>query len=131
MKRVLSALLVLGFIFLYSCTKSSPDDNLTPLQKQYKSLTSDNVTSFFLDSAKAWRGCAGSNCSSVFDFYFKNLSNVSEISLSTYNRVENIWSRYQKETQYVRTYRQYSDNEYRLGFTLKDGRVLFSPWIKF
>ena len=129
MKNILLVLVL--FTSLISCSKSDGGSNVNPLEKQYKSLTSDNVTLFFIDSSKIWRGCAGSNCNSVFDLYFKNLSYVSEISLSTYGRVENIWSRYTTEKEYVRAARQYSDREYRLGFTLKDGRVLYGPWINF
>lgn len=132
MKRVLSALLVLGFIFLSSCSKSSVDSSISPLEKQYKGLTSDNVTSFFVETSKAYKGCAGVNCNSVFNFGFQNLSYLTEIAITVYSNTPNpIWSYYTTEKQDVTTYGNWYANEYRLRFTLKDGRVLSGPWIKF
>ena len=128
MKKKLWALFISFTCLIVSCSKSDNKVPVNSLDTQYKNLNSDNVTSFILDSVNAYRGCAGSNCSSVFDFYFKNLNYVSEISLGTYNRIEPIWSNYQKDKQYVRTYGQYSDNQYRLKIILKDGRAIFSPW---
>lgn len=124
-------LLILIVLLSFSCDKSSTDTNTSSIEKEYKSLTSDNVTSFFVESSKAYKGCAGSNCNSVYEFGFKNLSYVSEISLTAFGFTKPIWSYYTTEKQSVISYMAYDANEYRLKFTLKDGRVLNGPWIKF
>jgi len=79
-EKLLLALLVLGSITLSSCSKSDGNSNVSPLDKQYKSLTSDNVNSFFIETSRVYKGCAGANCQSIYNFSFKNLSYVSEIS---------------------------------------------------
>lgn len=133
MKRILLGVIIISnLLTLNSCKKSESTTITNPLEAQYKTLTSDNVTAFFLDTSKAYRGCAGSNCQSVFEFSFKNLSYVSEIAITAYSNTPSpIWTYYTTEKQDVKTYGNYYANEYRLRFTLKDGRVLTGPWIQF
>jgi hypothetical protein len=123
--------LILFALFFSSCEKSSSETTTNSLEKEYKNLNSDNVTMFFVESAKAYKGCAGSNCNSVYEFSFKNLSYASEISLTAFGFTKPIWTYYTTEKQGVTTTMAYDANEYRLKFTLKDGRVLFGPWVKF
>jgi hypothetical protein len=117
---------------VYSCSKSDVDSNVNPLEKEYKSLTSENVNTFFLESAIATKGCGGT-CNSRFEFKFKNLNYASEITrmstFSSYTAV--IWNYYEGDKQTVSVSGDYNEGVYALKYTLKDGRVLISGWIKF
>jgi hypothetical protein len=118
---------------LLSCSKSDGDSNVNPLDKEYKSLTSENVNTFFLESAKVSKGCNGAQCNSSYTFTFKNLNYVTEITrMSTLIPSSTIlWNFYEADKQIVGAIGNYNEAQYALKYTLKDGRVLTSGWIKF
>ena len=129
----LNLLVLFLSIFLFSCSKSTGETNSNPLDKEYKSLTSDNVNAFFLESSIANKGCSGANCNSGFEFKFKNLNYASEITrMSLFpSNTAVIWNYYEGDKQTVSVFGSYNEGQYALKYTLKDGRVLTSPWIKF
>ena len=138
MKHLLpTSILVTLLVIFSSCSKSDNSGsgtNISPLEKEYKALTSDNVNSFFLESSTVTRGCSGALCNSVYKFNFKNLSRATDITLYTQSgtvQINSIWSRFTAETEFVQVFGNYSANEYKLQYTLKDGRVLMTGWIKF
>lgn len=138
MKHLLpTSILVALLVIFISCSKSDNSGsgtNISPLEKEYKALTSDNVNSFFLESSLATKGCAGSNCSASFKFNFKNLSYVTDISKNIGGSPSpiSIWSLYTSEKETVTSiWRDYSANQYRLRYTLKDGRVLITAWVTY
>lgn len=132
-----SYILVVISIVISSCSKSDNSgsiNNITTLEKEYKALNGDNVNFFFVESSSATRGCAGSNCNSIYKFNFKNLSYATDITLFTQSgiiQIKSIWSRFTTETEFVQTGGNYDASEYKLQYTLKDGRVLITSWIKF
>jgi hypothetical protein len=87
MKNLLpTSILVTLLVIFSSCSKSDNSgsaNNISPLEKEYKALTSDNVNSFFIQSSQVFKGCAGSNCNSSYTFNFKNLSKATDITLYT------------------------------------------------
>ena len=129
----LNLLVLFLSIFLFSCSKSTGEANSNPLDKEYKSLTSDNVNAFFLESAIAKKSCNGAQCGSNFDFKFKNLNYASEITrMSMFNsNTAVIWKYYEGDKQTVSVLGSYNEGVYALKYTLKDGRVLTSAWITF
>lgn len=96
-------------------------------------MTSDNVNTFFLESAKASKGCNGAQCNSSYTFEFKNLNYVTEINrMSTLTPNSTIlWNFYEGDKQTVSAIGNHNEGQYALKYTLKDGRVLTSAWIKF
>lgn len=134
MRKVLLFLVIISISLTFECcSKSYSNNSLNSIEKEYKSLTSDNVNRFFLESSLANRGCAGANCTSNFRFNFKNLNYATDISLYVGNyQPTSIWSFYTSDKEVVSTFsRDYSVNQYKLRYTLKDGRVLITNWISF
>jgi len=126
----LNLLVLFSSIFLFSCSKSAVDTNSNPLDKEYKSLTSDNVNTFFLESAKVSRA---NNRDPLFEFNFKNLNYASEITrMSLFpSNTAVIWNYYEGDKKTISAIGNYNEGQYALRYILKDGRVLTSPWIKF
>jgi hypothetical protein len=62
------------------------------------------------------------------------LSKATDITLYTQAGIiqtKSIWSYYTSETEKVGVFGDYSVSQYKLKYTLKDGRVLISDWIRF